>query len=311
MAAAESTMRTPPAPLRALRRSSGVTLVELIVGLSLMTAVVGGAFLALNAGMSSQEFAYQRMETLQRARAALALIAADLRSACVWDSMQFELIGVDRKLGEIEADNIDFATHNYRPARPGEADFAEVSYFVDRNPLSGELGIWRRRDPTPDELPMEGGQKEEIIRGVRQLRFEYTDGYVWYDSWGSTRMEDREQRPRPGQNRGNEPGSENEGSPGEEDPTDPSLLMAGNLYGLPKAIRITIKISEVEEEERSRTTTLGVDDATASSIAGSDSGVTFQTIVNLELEGREFATANSSGASNSMDGGNDSSEDGQ
>jgi len=33
-------------------------------------------------------------------------------------------------LGDMEADNVDFATHHYTPRRVREGDFCQVSYFV-------------------------------------------------------------------------------------------------------------------------------------------------------------------------------------
>ncbi len=163
--------------------SAGFTLMELIVGVVVMVGVLAAAFLCLDAGFRSEKLIESRADALQRARVAMALISADLRNACPL-SPETPFVGMNRTLGEIEADNLDFATHNWAPRSQGEGDLCEISYYVDEHPSSGEVGLWRRRDPSPDEHPLDGGSREEIVTGVRGLRFEYFDGYLWEEEWG-------------------------------------------------------------------------------------------------------------------------------
>src|SRR5678816_3002670 len=163
--------------------SGGFTLVELIISASLMALILTSGYMCLNSGFASQKLIEARADAVQNARVAMSIMSADLRSACVL-SKEFQFLGMHRMLGDAEADNLDFGTHNYTPGRPGEADFCEVSYFVGIEPQSGQLSIWRRRDPTPDDEPLSGGSREEIARGVRGLQFEYYDGIEWFDEWG-------------------------------------------------------------------------------------------------------------------------------
>ena len=160
-----------------------------------------------------------RAQAAQSARVALAIISADLRSACLL-SREFQFVGLDRMLGETEADNLDFGSRNYTPRRLGEADFCEVSYFVDREPDSGKLSLWRRRDATPDNEPLAGGSREEIAQGVRGLRFEYYDGWEWFDEWGDPQGKGKAQN---------------------------SVLPQPNLTGLPEAVRITLWLDSNEK----------------------------------------------------------------
>jgi hypothetical protein len=134
---------------------------------------------------------------------------------------------MNRNLGEVEADNLDFATHNYTPKREREADFCEVSYFVEKERGGRGFVLWRRRDSTPDEEPLSGGRREEIASGVLGLRFEFYDGFEWFDEWGDPLGKRRGQI---------------------------SALSPSNLSGMPEAVRITLfmdpglqRASEAEE----------------------------------------------------------------
>lgn len=195
-----------------LHSPAAFTLVELIISSALMTIILATGYICLNAGLASQKLVDTRSEALQSARVALAMMAADLRAA-VPLSAELEFAGMQRKIGAADAGNLDFATRNYTPRSQGEFDFCEVSYFLETDPESDALTLWRRRDPTPDPEPLGGGQREEIARGVRGLRFEYYDGFDWYTEWG-------------------DPAGKQEGA----------LFPDPNTYGLPEAVRIILSI---------------------------------------------------------------------
>jgi prepilin-type N-terminal cleavage/methylation domain-containing protein len=191
---------------------AGFTLVELVISSSLMSLILVSAYLCLHGAISTQRLIEPRVEVIQTARVVLALMSADLRCACPL-SKESEFLGVHRMSGEMEADSVDFATHNYTPRRPREGDFCAVSFFLDKDPQTGRLSLWRRRNPTNSPTPLSGGIREELADGVAGLRFEYSDGDEWYESWGDTEGHGK------GQN---------------------SLRYHGNLYGLPDVVRITL-----------------------------------------------------------------------
>src|SRR5262249_11356509 len=64
------------------RRSSGFTLLELIVGLAIMVGVLSGAYFSVSSALQSQRMVEARADLTQTARVALALLAQDLRLAC-------------------------------------------------------------------------------------------------------------------------------------------------------------------------------------------------------------------------------------
>ena len=201
-------MKLGPRPITC----SAFTLIELVISSSLMALILASGYVCLSSALSSQKMIQARAEVAQTARVAMGLISADLRSACLL-SKDFQFLGMDRMLGDIEADNLDFGTHNYTPRRLGEGDFCEVSYFVGLEPESGKFALWRRRDPTLDDEPLAGGSREEIARGIRGLRFEYYDGWEWFDDWGDPEGKGKKEN---------------------------SLIEQPNLSGLPEAVRITM-----------------------------------------------------------------------
>jgi hypothetical protein len=162
--------------------------------------------------VSSQKFIETRADAIHNARAALALMSADLRGACPL-AKKTQFIGLRRLLGDAPADNLDFGTHNYTPRHPREGDFCELSYFLETGPRPGQYTLWRRRDPTPDNEPLSGGSREEIAGGLLGLQFEYYDGWEWFDEWGSTESEAK---------------------------LEAASRLRSNLSGMPEAVRITV-----------------------------------------------------------------------
>jgi hypothetical protein len=151
--------------------------------MSVLVGILAAAYACLQAGLGVQGTIETRRDVGQRARVALLLIAGDLASACRL-SEDREFVGMNRSIGDLEADNLDMAASTWIPRRPGESDFCEVSWYVDKNPATGRFGLWRRRDPTPDPEPLAGGVKEEIVEDIAGFRLEYDDGFEWRDSWG-------------------------------------------------------------------------------------------------------------------------------
>ena len=211
--------------LTPLGRASAFTLIELVISSALMVIIIAGAYVCLSSGIASQKLVETRADAAQSARVALALITADLRAACPL-SRNLEFLGMDRDLEDgTEADNVDFATHNYSPRQPREGDFCEVSYFVSQDQKTGVATLYRRRDPTLDDEPLGGGSREELVPGIEGVRFEYYDGWEWFDEWGDAegkRKAETSNRDQP------------------------------NLTGMPEAVRVTIWIkpaSTADKEE--------------------------------------------------------------
>ncbi len=167
-------------------RSRAFTLIEVVISSALMALILVSAYLCLNAGVAGKKMVEPRADIFQNARVAMALLTADLRGACPL-SPDSAFLGMKRMVGEVEADNLDFATHNYTPRRAREGDFCEVSYYVEKDEVTGRFSLWRRRNPTLAPDPLAGGYKEEIAQDILGVRFEYSDGLDWYDNWGEVK----------------------------------------------------------------------------------------------------------------------------
>lgn len=240
-------MNLTPIPARS-RGTRGFTLIELTVSASLMALILVAAYVCLNAGISAQRMLDPRLESTQYARVALALMTADLRTACPLEPDR-EFIGMDRTLGAVEADNLDFATLNHTPRRAGEGDYCQASYYVDQDRETGEFILWRRRNPRLGPDPFSGGAREEIARGIRQLKFEYFDGFEWYDTWGDV------------EGRGKEATSNR---------------LRSNLSGLPVAVRITLAFAPGWRPANPA-------DASADPARRGEPPMIFQTVVRIQV----------------------------
>jgi prepilin-type N-terminal cleavage/methylation domain-containing protein len=192
--------------------AAAFTLIEVMISSALMALILVSAYLCLNAGFSAQKMIEPRAEIIQNARVAMALMTADLRAACPLSPTD-DFLGMTRTVGDIEADNLDFGTHNYTPRRLREGDFCQESFYLDKDPETGQFSLWRRRNPTLALDDLSGGAKEEIAKGVVGLKLEYFDGDDWYDSWGQVKQSGKQ-----------------EAASREEN----------NLSGLPEAVRITL-----------------------------------------------------------------------
>ncbi len=240
------------------------TLVEVLISASLMALIVASAYLCLNAAIASQKAIEPRLEVVQTARVAMALMSADLRNACPLSS-DIEFLGLQRTIGEAEADSIDFATHNYTPRRPREGDFCQVSFFIDKDPESGQLSLWRRRNPAIAPDPLSGGSREELAKDVAGLKFEYYDGLDWYDTWGEVKGRGKDQY---------------------------SLRERSNLYGLPEAVRITLWLNA---DPRARTNAPAAPRAVGPPLV-------FQTVARLNLAAKSQASSSTSSSAGSPTG---------
>ena len=241
---------------------SGFTLIEVVIAASLMALILISAYACLSAGYATQKIIEPRSEVIQNARVAMALMAADLRAACPL-SPDSEFVGMMRTVADAEADNLDFATHNYTPRHPQEGDYCQESFFVDKDTTTGALNLYRRRNPIIALDPLSGGSREEIARSLRGLKFEYYDGLEWYDSWGETK------------------------TPGK---ASTSSKVASNLSGLPTAVRITLYL----DPNPHRTAASGSDNLAPAQTP--EPPLVFQTVARLNLAEASAAAA-SSGAS--------------
>ena len=241
------------------------TLIEVVISAALMALIVVSAYLCLNAAVSSQKMIEPRATVFQNARVALALMAADLRCACPL-SKDTAFLGMHRMIGTTEADNLDFATHNYTPRRPREGDYCQVSFYLDKDPESGQFALYRRRNPALALDPLSGGNREEIAQGLLGLRFDYYDGFDWYESWGEIDRRSKAQNSR---------------------------RERYNLAGMPQAVRITLWFDSNPKTKPAASPGIAVAGSSTEEPATAPPFV-FQTVARLNLASASGKVAESS-----------------
>ena len=244
-----TTARTPFQVHSPVGLRSGFTLIEMVISGAVAALILTAAYMCFSAAIAGQKLIEPRVEVIQNARVAMAMMAADLREACPL-SKEFEFLGMARTIGDLQADNLDFATHYYRPAREREGDYCQMSYYVEKEEGTGDLTLYRRRNPVIAIDALSGGSRELIVRGLRGLRFEYFDGFDWYESWGETDPKKKDQK---------------------------TVEIAPNLSGVPEAVRITIWMNpNPRKKAKAATTTIEEEPV-------SEPPLVFQTVARLNL----------------------------
>ncbi len=244
--------------------SGAFTLIEVMISSALMALILVSAYMCLGAGFSAQKMIEPRAEIIQNARVALAIMSADLRAACPLSKTD-DFLGMTRTVEDMEADNLDFGTHNYTPRRAREGDFCQESFYLDKNSETGQYSLWRRRNPLIALDALSGGSTEELAQGVVGLKLEYYDGQDWYATWGEVDAKKKGQS---------------------------STREQSNLTGLPEAVRITL-LMDSNPKKKNPDVAPGEEKP--------EPPFVFQTIVHLNLAGA--AQNNSSSSTDSSDTG--------
>lgn len=157
-------------------RSTGFTLVELLVALVIFSTMAVIAYSGLSAVTTTHERLSEREATLADIGRALSLIERDLRSLAprrVW------------------------AGNAPLPPLWGEGPMLEVSTFGRGRVLGPDLGLverigyladgdalYRQRWPAPDRLPAARPDQQRLLAEVDQVRWRYLDLQGrWQDRW--------------------------------------------------------------------------------------------------------------------------------
>jgi prepilin-type N-terminal cleavage/methylation domain-containing protein len=258
-----STMTFEPRQCESRMASRAFTLIEVVISVGLMSLILVAAYACFDAGMRGKRMVEPRVEVFQNARVAMALISADLRSACPL-STDFQFLGVHRMMGAMPGDNLDFATHNYTPRRDRESDFCETSFYLNKDPATGRFSLFRRRNPILAPDPLEGGSSEEIATGLMGARFEYFDGLDWYDTWGEIKGTKKET----------------------------SMREQPNLSGMPEAVRVTLWFDSDPDAK-----------ITSTGEAPTNAPLVFQTVARLMLaDSSQLSSSGSSSDSTDSSG---------
>ena len=167
----------------------GFTLIELLVGSIIGALVAGGAATAVSQVLKVRNTATGRAQATGRATASIERMSADVMSAVRDSDLTFCRLAItDGGDGPAARDTLLVLTRSSKPLRGidgiPEGDEFEVQYRL--GPLVGEgEALWRRCDPSFDEVQDGGGIATAIAETVRAMSVTATDGTQWFTKWDS------------------------------------------------------------------------------------------------------------------------------
>lgn len=180
---------------RSRRRLRGVTLLEIMVALGILTLIATLIYGALDGMAKSREGITRIGDRYLQGRTALGRITRELQSAFV--SMHTPINPALASRGTIflgsdqsSMDRLDFTSFAHRRLARGahESDQSEISYFTSKDPNAAKVDIVRREDASIDLEPTKGGPVLVVAEDVSELNFRYFDPVTaqWAESWDSS-----------------------------------------------------------------------------------------------------------------------------
>jgi type II secretion system protein J len=160
--------------------------VELVVAgvvAALLAVATAGS---LSTILKARGRAEAREAAFSRAELAAARIARDVQSIARDPDLRHSHLSIRGSGGAAARDELLVLTRSITPLRTGdepEGGLYEVQYRVIEE--AGTVALWRRMDPAFDPAIDGGGIAVPLVRGVRELRLEASDGAAWFAQWNS------------------------------------------------------------------------------------------------------------------------------
>ena len=162
-------------PHSALRRSRGLTIVELLVAMAILVTVTMSALLIFRGITRAWRTGELRTERYQQARLLLDLFGRELSSSVV--SVRYPLVGMKpTDTPHLEAGSV-LDELFFVGTLPGRTGLVERGYWVT---ASGELMC---HDEEPADGDYATGASEVCGRDVTEFNVSYFDGSEWLDRW--------------------------------------------------------------------------------------------------------------------------------
>ena len=177
---------------RSRRLQRGLTLIEVLVSLGIMSLVASLIYGAYDGMSRSRAGAEQISDRYHQGRTALARMSRELQSAYISLQDPLELNLVTRKTAFIGSDRrVDFTSFSHQRITAGshESDQNEVSYFLSPSPKGG-MDLVRRESKYLDLDPQHGGVVQVLAEDVASFQVQYLDGLngQWNTSWDTTNL---------------------------------------------------------------------------------------------------------------------------
>jgi general secretion pathway protein J len=181
---------------RSLRVRRGLTLIEVLVSLAVMSLIASVLYGAFD-GMARSRAGLERIsDRYHQGRTALSRISRELQESFIslhvpldanMQTRKTALIGLDQS----PADRIDFTAFGHVRIGAGthESDQCEISYFGSPNP-SGGIDLVRREAKNIDADPQHGGVVQVLAEDIQSFDVQYLDGLSgeWLPTWDTTNL---------------------------------------------------------------------------------------------------------------------------
>lgn len=181
-----------------LRRSSGFTLIEVLLSLAIFTVVGMATVRYISQLAATKTQAFQKVELYDGVRSALSLMRNDLNQAF---HVGLNDLGEDNKRAlqrnqqvphtvfDGRKQEMIFTSLSHRVFYAGkrESEQSEISYFLFNTPGSSLQSLMKRESGIIDADPYTGGKVIKVLDNVSYLKFEYWDSeqLKWVEDWTS------------------------------------------------------------------------------------------------------------------------------
>jgi prepilin-type N-terminal cleavage/methylation domain-containing protein len=165
-------------------KRAGLTLIELVVGLTIASVALGAAYAGLATALDQRESATDAVAEDLEAVAIREAIRTWLEGARVPGESSTPLFsGADATYEGLDDDRLSFVTS---ASTPIGSSLANVSLYIDRDPRTVERGLVA----VISHWLGARSQRIELIPGATSLEIRYRSnvlsGRPWYPSWAST-----------------------------------------------------------------------------------------------------------------------------
>jgi prepilin-type N-terminal cleavage/methylation domain-containing protein len=171
-------------------KQRGFTLIEVIIALGVLgiiLALVTGSYYGTAVATRRTE---ERLELLSMGRIALDRIILEINGAMLDpnDATLHPFTGEHGGGWKDPHDQLTFYTSSFDPRPLGiGSNFAEISYYLEKNPDLETYFLQHRMNPFPDLKQGEGGITNDLAEQVTGLGFRYQDdNETWNSRWDSS-----------------------------------------------------------------------------------------------------------------------------
>ncbi len=180
---------------RRVRASSGMTLIELLVAMTILAFISMLVFASIDGMRRSREGVDRISSRYREGRLAMARITREVQAAYlslhapIDESIQVVKSSFVGEPGSPAA-RLDFNSFSHRRLRVDarESDQIEISYFGSEDPDDGGVIDLARREARPDVEPRKGGKVEVLATDIDLFDLTYLDPLTgqWREEWDST-----------------------------------------------------------------------------------------------------------------------------